>query len=208
MQGDPLRIDDLRGASRPLVHDKYGYLLHKYDVSVRPECSHAGSLFSLHLEVADAILMGQGGDDHVNFIRTKLFFSLIGASLLAAGVTTVAVAAEHQSKAPSCYGGCPTETTLRLSTHLVIDGREGREVFTVTVSPEGSVGKFPKGTVDVVAGKRVLCTIKLFRGTGSCSLSSTELPPRRKPYLISADYLGKGTFHSSKSRKEFLLVLS
>src|SRR6266852_9309665 len=101
--------------------------------------------FSLHLRGAAAILGAQGGDEHMNFIRTKLFFSLIGATALAAGVTTVAVAAEHQAKAPSCYGGCPTETTLSVSRHLLIDGREEREVFSVTVSPEGSgIGKFPK----------------------------------------------------------------
>jgi hypothetical protein len=151
----------------------------------------------------------KGGDEHMNFIRTKLFFSLIGAACLAAGVTTVAVAAEHQPKAPSCYGGCPTETTLALSTHLVIYGHEGRVVFFAAVSPRsGAIGRNPKGTVNIVTGGRILCTIKLARGTGSCELSRAELRPKRLPYLIRADYLGNGTFHASKSREQFLRVLA
>jgi hypothetical protein len=143
----------------------------------------------------------------MHFIRTKVFMSLIGAALLAAGVTTVAVAAEHQPKAGSCYSSCPTQTTLSESTHEVMFDHEQREVFTVTVEPRvGGIGKTPRGTVDIVWRHEVLCRIRLSHGTGSCRLRRGELRPERRPDLIQADYLGNGIFSPSKSREQYLRV--
>ncbi|MGP8001727.1 MAG: hypothetical protein ACLPKI_31045 [Streptosporangiaceae bacterium] len=143
----------------------------------------------------------------MHFIRTKVFLSLIGAALLAAGVTTVAVAAEHQTSPGSCYSTCPTQTTLSLSTHEVIYGEERRAVFTVTVDPQsGDIGKAPVGTVEIVWRKEVLCTIRLSGGTGSCELQQNELDPGRLPDLVQADYEGNAIFSPSKSPKQYLEI--
>jgi len=144
----------------------------------------------------------------MKFIRTKLLVALLGAGIMAAGVTSIALAAQHQNRARGCYGVCGTRTSLSLSRHLVFYGEEQFEVFHVRVSPVvmGAAG-VPKGTVKVQEMGRTLCTIKLVRGVGSCALNRRELRPKRRPYHIDAVYLGHGTFGRSVSPEQLLVVV-
>ena len=71
----------------------------------------------------------------MRFIRTRLFLSLIVGALLAAGVTSAAVAAQHQAQRRQCYSVCATRTSMVLSTHLVAYGHENRVRFSVAVRP-------------------------------------------------------------------------
>ena len=140
---------------------------------------------------------------HVHLLRAKLPVLLIGAALLAAGVTSVAMATEHQPSRPACYGRCPTLTQFSLSSRTVIYGREESEVFRATVRAGVSDDPgFLPGTVTVrqALGRLTLCTIKLVRGQGSCSPSSRALPPRGNPYWIHAVYNGDGSLSSSTSQ--------
>jgi hypothetical protein len=144
----------------------------------------------------------------VHLMRTKLSFLLIAAALLAAGLTSAAMAAEHQPSQPSCYGACPTLTRFTLSLPIVVYGREQSEVFRVAVRPEASdVPGFPRGTVAVKSGPLTLCVIRLVRAQGSCSPSSRALPPQAHLYSVQAFYGGNARFSASTSRPWLLRVL-
>jgi hypothetical protein len=144
----------------------------------------------------------------VRLMRTKLSFLLIAATLLAAGLTSAAMAAEHQPGQPACYGACPTLTRFSLSSRVVVYGREPFEVFRVTVRPGvADVPEFPRGTVAVKFGPLTLCMIRLARAQGFCSPSSHALPPRGRPYQIYASYSGNAKFSASTSRPQFLKVV-
>jgi hypothetical protein len=144
----------------------------------------------------------------VHLMRTKLSFLLIAAALLAAGLTSAAMAAEHQPSQPACYGACPTLTRFSLSSRIVVYGRERFEVFRVTVRPRtADVPESPRGIVRVKFQKLTLCTIRLVRGQGSCSPSSRALPPRQDRYWIDASYRGNARFSASTSRPGFLTVI-
>jgi hypothetical protein len=144
----------------------------------------------------------------VHLMRTRLSFLLIAAVLLAAGLTSAAVAAEHQPSQPACYGVCPTLTRFSLSPRIVVYGRERFVVFRVTVRPRADdVPGFPRGIVRVRFRKRTLCTIRLVRARGRCSPSSRALPPRRRRYWIYASYRGNARFSASTSRPRFLKVV-
>jgi hypothetical protein len=144
----------------------------------------------------------------VHLMRTKLSFLLIAAALLAAGLTSAAMAAEHQPSQPSCYGACPTLTRFSLSLPIVVYGHEQSEVFRVTVRPESSdVPGFPRGTVAVRSGQLTLCVIRLVHAQGSCSPSSRALPPQAHPYSVLSFYSGNARFSASTSRSWFLQVV-
>ena len=143
----------------------------------------------------------------MRFIRTRLFLSVIVGALLAAGVTSAAVAAQHQAQRRQCYSVCPTRTSLVLSTHVVVYGHENRVRFFVAVRPGflgiGSV----RGAVAVRTRGITLCTVRLFRGTGSCSPGRRALQPQRRPYFIQAFYGGSRTFGRSSSNIHPLKVI-
>jgi hypothetical protein len=144
----------------------------------------------------------------VHLMRTKLSFAIIAAALLAAGLTSAAIAAEHQPSQPACYGACPTLTQFSLSSHIVVYGREGSEVFRVTVRPRvADIPAFPRGTVAVQFRHLTLCMIRLVRGHGKCSPSSRALSPQRRPYWIEAYYNGDAKFSASGSHPRFLKVV-
>jgi hypothetical protein len=144
----------------------------------------------------------------VHFMHTKLSFALIAAALLVAGVTSAAIAAEHQPGQPACYGACPTLTRFSLSSPVVVYGSEGSEVFRVTVRPGiADIAEFPRGTVTVRSRRHTLCRIRLAGGTGKCSTSPHALSPRRSPYWIHAYYNGNAKFSTSRSRPKRLKVV-
>jgi hypothetical protein len=144
----------------------------------------------------------------MHFLRTKLSFALIGAALLAAGVTSAAVAAGHQPDPPVCYSVCPSATGLSVSLRTVRYGREYRAVFQASVRPRvGGVRGLPRGVVNVRFGRTALCAITLDNGQGSCSLSSRALRPRLRPYLINAAYNGNRVFSGSRSGRHYLKVI-
>jgi hypothetical protein len=98
-------------------------------------------------------------------------------------------------------GGPESKTSLRLSAASVRYGHEKSAKFSVTVSPlyGGSV----TGKVGVSDGKKTVCAIKLVKGKGSCTLtSSTELKPGK--YSITAFYAGNKA--ASKSGTGVLTV--
>ena len=143
----------------------------------------------------------------IRFIRTRLFFSLIAGALLAAGVASAAMAAQPQARGRQCYSVCPTRTSLALSTHVVVYRHENRVRFFVAVRPPirgiGVVG----GTVAVRTRGMTLCTVRLFRGTGSCSPGRRALQPQRRPYNIQAFYGGSRAFGRSRSNVQPLRVI-
>jgi len=144
----------------------------------------------------------------MKFIRIKLLVALLGAGIMAAGVTSIALAASHHARARGCYGVCGTRTSLSLSRHRVLFGEEQVEVFRVRVRPVvmGGAGT-PTGIVKVQEMGRTLCTIRLVHGTGSCALRRRELRPSRRPYRVDAVYLRHGIFGRSVSGDQFLEVL-
>ena len=143
----------------------------------------------------------------MRFIRTRLFLSLIVGALLAAGVTSAAVAAQHQAQRRQCYSVCPSRTSMVLSTHVVFYGHENRVRFFVAVRPQILGIGFARGTVAVRTRGMTLCTVRLFRGAGSCSPRRRALDPQRRPYFIQAFYGGSHTFGRSRSNIHPLKVI-
>jgi hypothetical protein len=144
----------------------------------------------------------------MRFIRTRLFLSLIVGALLAGGVTSAAMAAQHQAHRRQCYSVCPTRTSLVLSTHVVVYGHENRVRFFVAVR-SGILGiRSVRGTVAVRTRGVTLCTVRIFRGTGSCSPGRRALRPQRRPYRIQAFYGGSSTFGPSRSNVQPLRVIN
>ncbi len=144
----------------------------------------------------------------MRLIRTKLSFLIICAAILAAGLTSVAMAADQQPAQPGCYGTCPTLSRFWLSTRNVVYGHEQLEVFRVTVRPEvADVPEIPGGTVVVKLGHVTLCTIRLVRAQGRCSPSSRALAPRAHRYRVYASYNGNAKFSASTSGLQYLRVV-
>lgn len=140
----------------------------------------------------------------------RIGFALVGSALLAAGVTSMAIAAQnHETAAPRCYSTCPSKTGLAVSAHTITFGSENTEVFTVKVrSKIRHVPGTPTGTVTVMYRSTTLCTMVLVNGTGTCSPSATALAPRRKRYPIRAFYSGDASFTGSHARRQPVTVVS
>ncbi len=144
----------------------------------------------------------------MRFIRTRLFLSLIVGALLAAGVTSAAVAAQHQAQRRQCYSVCATRTFMVLSTHLVAYGHENRVRFSVAVRPGISgIGGVVRGVVTVRTAGVTLCTARLVRGAGRCSPGRRALQPRRRAYLVQGFYQGGKIFGRSRSNPHRLKVI-
>ena len=95
-----------------------------------------------------------------------------------------------------------TKTALALSKSSLTFGKEQAERLSVAVAPQ--FGGTPAGTVAVKAGTRVVCTITLKAGKGSCALAAREL--KAGTYKLTATYLGKGGFTGSASAARMLKV--
>ena len=142
----------------------------------------------------------------MSLMRPRIGFALVGAALLATGVTSMAVAAQNQAPAGPCYSTCPPDMKLDMTPNVVNFGSEEVADFSVIVGPDFiGAGLVPTGTVTVKAGSTVLCTITLVRGRGSCSPSADALPGGQT-YPIEAFYNGDANFSPSHSNIRELVV--
>jgi hypothetical protein len=146
----------------------------------------------------------------MRMIQPRTGFALVGAALLATGVTSMAVAAQNQAAQPVCYSTCPPIVDLKESFHVLHVGAEEIENFSVKVGPSviGATAS-PTGTVTIKTGSTVLCTITLTtasRGRGSCSPSANALPAGH--YVVIAYYSGDSTYSPAQSRPRQLEIIS
>jgi hypothetical protein len=87
-----------------------------------------------------------------------------------------------------------TTTALSLSSPGTVYGSEQHETISVTVTSPGGT---PSGTVYVNSNVDTVCTITLQGGTGSCTLSATQLPLGTES--LTAWYSGVTGFYPSVS---------
>lgn len=139
----------------------------------------------------------------------RIGFALVGSALLAASVTSIAIAAQNGSSGPRCYSTCPSKTGLMVSSRTLTFGSENTEVFTVKVrSKIRHIPGTPTGNVVVMYRSTTLCTMVLVNGRGTCSPSANALPARRKVYRIRAFYGGDASFTGSHARRQPVKVIS
>ena len=136
----------------------------------------------------------------------RLVYVLIGAAL-AVGLLVSAFARPEPRLTASedCYGLCPSVTALSLSSSTVTYGDEQVEKFSVKVSAGAPGTGVPTGYVVVESGTKILCSIHLYRGKGSCSPAAKALA--RGSYEIVAYYSGDKNFKPSTSSRKTLTVL-
>lgn len=136
----------------------------------------------------------------------RLILGLLGAALTAGLLTSVFVRPQSALTASEvCYGTCPASVTdLFLSSDFVFYGHEHMLHFDVMVRGERTNHR-PTGTVEIMSGAKVLCTIHLSLAQGSCSPSNRALPPGL--HAITASYSGDSNFKPSKSHERTLIVL-
>ena len=136
----------------------------------------------------------------------RLVYMLIGAALAVGLLLSAFVRPESRLAASEdCYGLCPSVTALSLSSSTVTYGDEQVEKFSVKVSAGAPGTGVPTGYVVVESGTKILCSIHLYRGTGSCSPAAEALA--RGLRKIVAYYSGDKNFEPSRSSKETLTVL-
>ena len=142
----------------------------------------------------------------MRIMQPRIGFALVGAALLATGVTSMAVAAQNQAAQPTCYSTCPPNVDLKQTFHVLHVGAEEIEDFSVSVRPDVIGATItPTGTVTIKAGSTVLCTITLVNGRGSCSPPANALPAGH--YVVVAYYSGDGTYSPAQSRPRQLEVI-
>lgn len=95
-----------------------------------------------------------------------------------------------------------TKTGLALSKSSITFGQEQAEHLSVAVAPQ--FGGTPAGTVTLKTGTRLVCTITLKSGNGSCRLTAKQFKPGT--YHLTASYPGKGGFTGSASSPRTLKV--
>jgi hypothetical protein len=136
----------------------------------------------------------------------RLVYLLIGAALAAGLLVSLLVRPEPRLvSSENCYGLCPSVTTLWLSSSTIIYGNEQYEKFSVKVTGGAPGTGVPTGSMVVESGSKILCSIQLYRGTGSCSPVARSLT--RGSYLIVAHYSGDKNFMPSTSSPKSLTVL-
>ncbi len=142
------------------------------------------------------------GRERVN----RLVYVLIGAALAVGLLLSAFVRPESRLTASeACYGLCSSVTALSLSSSTVTYGDEQVEKFGVKVTAGAPGTGVPTGYVAVESGTKILCSIHLYRGTGSCSPAAKVLA--RGSYKIVAHYSGNKNFKPSTSSRKSLLVL-
>ena len=90
-----------------------------------------------------------------------------------------------------------TVASLTLSRSSVAYGQENGERLTVQVTSR--LGGTPPGTVAIKVKSTVLCTIRLAKGAGSCTLSAKRLKPGS--YSIAASYGGSSHYAPAAAAK-------
>jgi hypothetical protein len=134
----------------------------------------------------------------------KLLYLPIGGALGAGLLVTAFVQpAPKLAASQDCYGPCRSATALSLSTPAVTVGRQSLVAFRVKVTAEGGSGN-PTGSVDVDAGRQILCRFGLVGGQGRCRLGDEQLAPGS--YAIEAHYSGNANLSPSTSGSEHLTV--
>jgi hypothetical protein len=96
-----------------------------------------------------------------------------------------------------------TTTTLKLSAAKLKFGHEQAEKLTVKVKPR--TGGTPSGKVTVVAGSTTVCTIKLAKGKGACTLAAKKLKPGK--YRLTGIYGGDRRYAGSAYPSQNLTVV-
>jgi hypothetical protein len=136
----------------------------------------------------------------------RLIYVLVGAALLV-GLLVTAFQRPESTLAASenCYGPCASVTVLSLSSSTVNYGDEQAERFRVKVGAGTPGTGGPTGYAVVQSGKKILCSIYLHRGMGSCSPVTKALKLGR--HQIVAHYSGNKNFKPSTSNPETLTVL-
>ena len=69
----------------------------------------------------------------MRIMQPRTGFALVGAALLATGVTSMAVAAQNQAPAGPCYSTCPPRMKLDITPNVVHVGSEEVADFSVIV---------------------------------------------------------------------------
>jgi len=136
----------------------------------------------------------------------RLVCVLLGAALAVGLLVSAFVRPEPRLAASEdCYGLCASVTVLSLSSSTVTYGNEHVEKFSVKVTAGAPGTGVPTGYVGVESGTKILCSIHLYRGTGSCSPAANALAAGS--YKIAAHYPGDKNFKPSTSSWRTLTVL-
>jgi hypothetical protein len=136
----------------------------------------------------------------------RLVYVFLGVALAVGLLVSVLVRPEPKLAASEdCYGLCPSVTLLSLSSSTAAYGNEQVEKFSVKVSAGAPGTGVPTGYVVVESGTKILCSIHLYRGTGSCSPAPRALA--RGSYKIVAHYSGDKNFKPSTSSQKTLIIL-
>jgi len=129
----------------------------------------------------------------------------MGAVLAVGMLVTAFVRPEPMLAASaSCYGPCPTTTSMTLSTSMVTYGHENLLKIYVSAKSSTPGTGIPPGYVEVTSGK-YLCRARLYNGTGSCSPPARALGPG-KLYRLKATYTGSTAFLPSSWGYGYLCV--
>jgi hypothetical protein len=138
----------------------------------------------------------------------RLVYVLMGAALAVGLLVSFLVRPEPKlAAAQTCYSSCQSVATLKLSNTKGTYGHLQVLRFTVKVSAATAGDGTPTGSAVVVAGTKVLCSVHLSSGMGSCSPAATALGPHGK-FALVAHYAGDTTFRASSSSLQVLTVMS
>ena len=107
----------------------------------------------------------------------------VGTSTVTAAYTSSNANIAGSSTSKTLVVSAASTTTTLSFTSPVNYGAEGSADFVVTVSTTGAT---PTGTVAIERGSTTLCTITLSGGTGTCTLSASQLAAGT--YSIAAVY--------------------
>jgi hypothetical protein len=140
-------------------------------------------------------------------MQPRIGILLASTALLAAGVSSMAVAAQNPTAQPECYSICSSDARLTQEWTSVAEGREEFQVFHVRVSPAVlGLEQAPTGTVEIKSGSTILCAIVLSDGRGSCSPSPNALPAGF--HSVRGYYSGDAAFSASVSNDKTFEVTS
>ena len=99
-----------------------------------------------------------------------------------------------------------TRTSIELRKGSDLYGDESRQRFTVQVSTVTGTPARISGTVDAMAGTKVLCVITLASNGGHCSLTGRELASHHT-YRLYGVYVGSTTYAKSISDNQLYRII-
>jgi len=138
----------------------------------------------------------------------RLVYVLMGAALAVGLLVSFLVRPEPQlAAAQTCYSSCQSVATLKLSNTKGTYGHLQVLKFSVKVSAASAGTGTPTGSVVVVSGTKILCSVHLSSGMGSCSPAATAMGPHGM-FALVAQYAGDTTFSPSSSTLQTLTVVS